>query len=209
MFVWLTELTVAWRGHLRPGCRDYSASLFIRPEPFKHGWTRFLSDCARPGSGLTGWRVHLGNNTHDEMTLFNIDTRKSSDERSFWTLGLKDTKGPCMLTFLKQHIHNSTTMRPPAVNTSYSKNIWLSVGENWQLYWPVWIWSWFKPCPTGLWLKLADISEDTKCVTRWCEKANPSPPSHSSERERANIRGLCLLLLLAYMKETLWTTLCD
>lgn len=34
MFVRLTELTVAWSVHLRPGCRDYSVSLFIKPEPF-------------------------------------------------------------------------------------------------------------------------------------------------------------------------------
>lgn len=35
MFVRLTESTVAWSVHLRPGCRDYSLSLSIKSGPFQ------------------------------------------------------------------------------------------------------------------------------------------------------------------------------
>lgn len=42
VFVRLTELTVARCVHLRPGGRDYSTSLFIKPKPFTTSMTCFV-----------------------------------------------------------------------------------------------------------------------------------------------------------------------
>ena len=65
MFVWLTELTVAWSVHLQPGCRDYSVPLFIRPEPFKLAGVFSACDSAR-----THWSVRsFWNNTQGRRNL--------------------------------------------------------------------------------------------------------------------------------------------
>lgn len=86
MFVRLTDSTAAWSVHLRPGCRDYSVSLFIKPEPFKPaGLVLCNSACSEnehpPHRFTHAFRLSatVSDNTreHDIKTsLFNTDSNK-------------------------------------------------------------------------------------------------------------------------------------
>lgn len=147
MFVRLTELTVAWSVHLRPGRRDYSMSLFIRPEPFKPAGLVFARLCLhsakKKNPNSRTWmrsvilRLHCSALAQMRGVSDTGGVKKICKSRSFHALSMLKWVSCGFPAFLPSFLHSVFPFFVPSFGIKWNPAIsWAcSLPLNWKYGW--------------------------------------------------------------------------